>query len=333
MTAPSVPRESAAGHTRWSPAVLAVGACAIFMVLYFAFGWSGWGPPAAEESMIGAASRWCERVSPGLFREPINALSNLGFVVAGILMFRILARDRREPPRLNQFHGLTPVAVLYAGATVWLGPGSMLMHGTHTFWGAWADNLSMVMYILIPWLINVAEMGRWSVRRLLIVYVVLVTAYGIGYALWGPKMGINLELFPLSIVFWGISEVLYRFWSPRARWLSGFSGLLIAAAFGIMPWDMLAEPAEYWWVSLFWVPALLSSAPPRGRRVYVPWNFIGVATFMTAYAIWLTGRPANPWCQPDSWIQAHGIWHLMCAFATFCFFKFLRTERATRPAS
>jgi len=313
--------------------VLALLACVAFTLLYLAFGWSGWGPPAAEESLIGEASRWCERVSPGLFREPVNALSNLGFIVAGILMFRMLARDRPEQWRLNQFYGLTPVAVLYAGATVWLGPGSMLMHGTHTFWGAWADNLSMVMYIVIPWLINVAEMGRWSARRLFTVYAVLMTAYGIGYAMWGPKMGINLELFPLSIVFWGISEVLYRFWSPRARWLSGFSGLLIAAAFGIMPWEMLAEPAEYWWVILFWVPALLSSAPPRGRRVYVPWNFIGVATFMTAYAIWLTGRPSHAFCQPDSWIQAHGIWHMMCAFATFCFFKFLRTERRVETPS
>lgn len=327
MTSPHPPIDTTAGHSRLPPAVVALVACVIFMLLYFAFGSAGWGPPAAEESLIGEASRWCERVRPGLFREPINALSNVGFIVAGIVMFRVLARDRPRQQRLNQFHGLTPVAVLYAGATVWLGPGSMLMHGTHTFWGAWADNLSMVMYIVIPWLINVAEMGRWSLRRLFTVYAVMMVVYGIGYALWGPKLGINLELFPLSIAFWGISEVLYRFWSPLVRVLSGLSGLLIAAAFGITPRMMLAEPAEYWWVILFWVPALLSSAPPRGRRTYAPWNFIGVATFMAAYAIWLTGRPANPWCQPDSWIQAHGIWHLMSAFATYCFFKFLRTER------
>ena len=34
-----------------------------------------------------------ERVSYGLFREPSNALSNLGFMFAGLMMLRILAMD------------------------------------------------------------------------------------------------------------------------------------------------------------------------------------------------------------------------------------------------
>ena len=41
------------------------------------------------------------------------------------------------------------IAILYASAAVFLGPGSMLMHGTNTLWGGWADNLSMIMYIVI----------------------------------------------------------------------------------------------------------------------------------------------------------------------------------------
>ncbi|MDP2055686.1 MAG: ceramidase domain-containing protein, partial [Acidobacteriota bacterium] len=224
-------------------------------------------------------------------------------------------------------HGLTPVSMLYAGATTYLGAGSLLMHGTHTAWGAWADNVGMVGYILVPWLVNVAEMGRWSVRRLLGVYAVLLVVYATGYALWGDKLGISLDLFELSIALWGISELLYRFWSPLVRALSGLLGFAIAAAFGIMPWEMLAEPAKFWWVILFWLPAALSHEAPRGRRTYPPWYFAGVALYMIAFAIWLTGRPGNPWCHADSLIQAHAIWHLMSAVAILCFFKFLRTER------
>ena len=52
------------------------------------------------------------------------------------------------------------------------------MHGTHTEWGQWADNLSMVMYILLPWLINVKEMGRWSVKRFFSVYIAIVVIDG-----------------------------------------------------------------------------------------------------------------------------------------------------------
>jgi hypothetical protein len=303
------------------------------MLAYAVFGTAGWGPPAAGEHLPGELSRWCERVSAGMFREPVNALSNLAFMVAGIVMFFVLARDRPEQNPGNQFHGLTPVAVLYAGATTYLGAGSLLMHGTNTAWGAWADNVGMVGYILVPWLINVADMGRWTLRRLFSTYVGLVLIYAVGYALKGGKLGIHLDLFELSIALWGISELLYRFWSPAARVLSGMFGFAIAAAFGIMPWEMLAEPEKFWWVIFFWVPGAFAAQPPRGRRAY-PWYFAGVAIYMAAYAIWLTGRPSNPWCSPDSLIQAHGIWHTLNAVAIFCFFKFLRTEtKGSGPAT
>ncbi len=321
-----------ASRINWRAAAfpIALATCTGFMLLYVAVGALGWGIAAPSEQAPGEISRWCERVSASMFREPVNALSNLGFMVAGVLMFRVLARDPAAG-QPNQFHGLTPIALLYAAAAIWLGPGSMLMHGTHTTWGAWADNLSMVMYILIPWLINVAEMGRWKTARLLTVYAALVLGYGIGRHLWGGRLGINLDLFRLSIALWGISEVLYRFWSPTLRLLSGFIGFLVAAAFGIMPWDMLAQPEKFWWVILFWLPALLATQAPRLRRSYNPWFTIGVASYMIAFAIWLTGRPGNPWCNPDSLVQAHGIWHLLSALATWCFFKFLRTEERSGP--
>ncbi|MEL1232200.1 MAG: hypothetical protein VXA26_12885, partial [Candidatus Neomarinimicrobiota bacterium] len=44
-------------------------------------------------NLIGEASRWCERVSGGLFREPVNTLSNLGFMVVGLYLFWILCND------------------------------------------------------------------------------------------------------------------------------------------------------------------------------------------------------------------------------------------------
>jgi predicted membrane channel-forming protein YqfA (hemolysin III family) len=48
---------------------------------------------------------------------------------------------------------------------------------------------------------------------------------------------------------------------------------------------------------------------------------------LLAFAIWLTGVPASGYCDPDRLFQAHGIWHVLSALATWCFFMFLRTER------
>ena len=308
----------------------ALGSLATFAIGFVAVGASGWGARAANEQAIGEVSRWCERVSGGLLREPVNTLGNLGFVIAGLVMFFSLARDvERQRPATNQFIGNQPVALLYAAAALFLGPGSMLMHGTHTRFGAWMDNVSMVAYILVPWLINLAAMGRWRRRTLIGAYGGLLALFAFGYWNFGPDLGIGLDLFGLSIGFWVISEVLYRWWSSWLRPLSGLVGLGVAAVFGIAPNEMLAAPSEYWWVVLFWVPAVFATGPAPGRRTYTPWFWGGMASFFVAYAIWKTGTAESTSCRPDSLLQAHAVWHLLTALATFSFFWFLRTERSS----
>ncbi len=315
-------------HSRWAPLRIALAALGGFAAVFVAAGIVGWGPPAANEQAIGEISRWCERVSGGFLREPVNTLGNLGFVVAGLAMFGTLARDAAtDRPKVNRFIGNTPVALLYASAAVFLGPGSMVMHGTHTHFGAWIDNVSMVAYILIPWLLNLTELGRRRDRTFFAAYGSVLTAYAAGYWFAGPELGIGLDLFGISIGLWIISEVLYRFWSPPMRVLSGFVGFGVAAIFGITPAEMVASPGDHWWVVLFWLPGLVARDAAPGRRRYTPWFWLGFGSFMLAYTIWLTGTADHPWCAPDSLVQAHAIWHLLSALATWCFFVFLRTER------
>ncbi len=310
------------------PLLITLAFLALFVVSAVAAGHDGWGPPADNEQAIGEVSRWCERVSGGFLREPVNTLGNLGFVVAGLLMFWVLARDViSDRDRPNRLIGHTPISMLYAATAVFLGPGSMVMHGTHTFFGAWIDNVSMVLYITVPWLLNLSVMGRWQDRRLFLTYTSIVTAYAAGYWFIAPDFGIGFELFRVSIPLWLISEALYRFWSPQMRWMSGFIGFAVAAAFGITPIEMFDNIGEYWWFFLFWLPGLVAKAPPPGQRTYNPWFFAGVGSFLLAYAIWLTGTADHSWCRPDSLIQAHAIWHMLTALATWCFFMFLRTER------
>ena len=121
----------------------------VFFIIYIFLARKGIILSLEPNESIGDISRWCERVSGGIFREPSNALSNIGFMILGLLMFWVLAKDIKSNTS-NQFTGLNSISILYAGAAVFLGPGSLLMHGTHTEWGEWADNLSMIMYIIIP---------------------------------------------------------------------------------------------------------------------------------------------------------------------------------------
>ena len=151
---------------------------------------------------IGEASRWCERISAGPFREPINTLSNLGFMVVGLYILFKLSNETS----FNDFSGLNKITILYGVAVIYLGPGSMLMHGTNTEWGGWADNLSMVMYIVIPWLYNIYKMSNWSIDTFVKIYLSIIVGYAVLRWFFGEGMGIGLNLFGVSIGLWVISE-------------------------------------------------------------------------------------------------------------------------------
>ena len=273
-------------------------------------------------ALIGEASRWCERVSDGAFREPVNTLSNLGFMVAGLFILYKLTNETS----FNEFSGLNKITILYGVAVVYLGPGSMMMHGTNTEWGGWADNLSMVMYIILPWLYNCYKMSNWGVNTLLKVYFSVVIFYAVMRGLFGNGMGIGLDLFGVSIGLWVISEFLYKFWTPSMRFLSGFVGFLVLMLFGIFPTEVFGNLSEYWWIIFFWLPGLLANKKPQGTRTY-RWYFVGMIAYMSAFAIWLTGVPDSETCNPDSLFQAHGIWHLLTAVSTIFFFYHYRSEK------
>ena len=274
--------------------------------------------------LIGEASRWCERVSGGLFREPVNTLSNLGFMFVGLYMFWILSND--ENNSTNPFIGINKISILYASVVIYLGPGSMLMHGTNTEWGAWADNLSMIMYIILPWLFNIYSMSKWSINQFLKTYLGIVIIYSVWRWFTDFELGINFNLFGVSIGLWVISEVLYRYWSPVFRIMSGFVGFLVLMLFGTMPNEVFENFNEYWWVILFWLPAVLSNEKPKHTRTY-KWFILGMISYLSAFAIWLTGVPDHESCSPDSLIQAHGIWHLLTALATYFFFLHYRSVK------
>ncbi len=311
---------------KFYPFYLALSISISFLVVFFLLSAFGLIQSIEASYLIGEASRWCERVSGGLFREPLNTLSNLGFMVSGLYMFWIICNDKQDSS--NPFIGITPISLLYASVVIFLGPGSMLMHGTNTNWGGWADNLSMIMFIILPWLYNIYSMSNWTSKKLISIYISIVLIYSIWrwFTDWG--LGINFNLFGVSIGLWAISETLYRFWTPSFRFLSGFVGFIVLMLFGTLPNEVFTNLSEYWWVILFWLPGLLATNKPLNTRTY-KWYFLGMIAYFSAFAIWLTGVPDNELCEPDSIIQAHSIWHLLSALATYFFFLHFRDEKVS----
>jgi len=307
-----------------NPFYIALSITGLFTIVFFYLSSQGLIQSQEEAFLIGEASRWCERVSDGWFREPVNTLSNFGFVVIGLIIFWIISNESTSEN--NLFFGVTGITLIYATAVVYLGPGSMLMHATNTEWGGWADNLSMVMYIVIPWLYNISLMAKWSIKKFVITYFAIIVIYAVFRWLYGWGLGIGFNLFGTSIGLWFISEALYRFWSPSFRFLSGFLGFFVMFLFGTSPIDIYNNISDYWWTLLFWLPGLLANHKPEGKRSTI-WFILGMVVYFLAFAIWTTGVPDHQNCIPDSFIQAHGIWHLLTALATFLFFIHYRSEQ------
>ena len=307
-----------------NPFYIALTITGLFTVVFFYLSSQGLIQSEEEAYLIGEASRWCERVSDGWFREPVNTLSNFGFIIIGLIIFWIISNENRSEN--NLFIGVTGITLIYAFAAVYLGPGSMLMHATNTEWGGWADNLSMVMYIVIPWLYNISLMAKWSIKKFAITYFVIIISYAVLRWLYGWGLGIGFNLFGTSIGLWFISEALYRFWSPAFRFLSGFLGFFVMFLFGTSPLDIFNNINDYWWTLFFWLPGLLATHKPQGKRSTI-WFILGMISYFLAFAIWTTGVPDHQNCSPDSIIQAHGIWHLLTALATFLFFIHYRSEQ------
>ena len=307
-----------------TPFYIALSITGLFTIVFFYLSSQGLIQSQEEAFLIGEASRWCERVSDGWFREPVNTISNFGFVIIGLIIFWIISNESTSEN--NLFFGVTGITLIYATAAVYLGPGSMLMHATNTEWGGWADNLSMVMYIVIPWLYNISLMAKWSIKKFVITYFAIIVIYAVFRWLYGWGLGIGFNLFGTSIGLWFISEALYRFWSPSFRFLSGFLGFFVMFLFGTSPIDIFNNISDYWWTLLFWLPGLLANHKPEGKRSTI-WFILGMISYFLAFAIWTTGVPDHQNCSPDSIIQAHGIWHLLTALATFLFFIHYRSEQ------
>ena len=315
---------------KYKPLRYALLSLFLFTITLIITGSDGWGPPAANESEIGSISRWCERVSGGFFREPSNTLGNLGFIIAGLYMFLSLARSSLDNKNESTLlFGSNAIAILYASASTFLGPGSMAMHGTHTGFGAWLDNVSMIAYILILWIYNLKRLFKLSSKIYFFAYTFLLSYFAVSYWFIGPGLGIGLDLFEVSIGLWIATEVLIKYPNIYGRFLSGLTVLGVQQIFGNSIFIEIQNLSENWHIILYFLPAVIPGIEKNVNitRSYTPWFWIGFISFFSALLIWGTGVPDHPWCNPVSWIQAHMIWHMLCAVATVAFFNFYKTER------
>jgi len=177
-------------------------------------------------------SVYCERTQPGLLDEPLNLITNVAFVVAGLLA----ARRWKQQARLTLKNGWD-LAILI-GLLFAVGIGSALFHAFANGWSLLADVVPILLFInlyLISWLYRVAAAPLWATFAIFVAYQGINYGFALvldpsafngsagylpallflaGMGLWRPRhamaktLGLATGLFTLSLTFRTIDQAV-----------------------------------------------------------------------------------------------------------------------------
>ena len=312
--------------------VASLGLLGILSVLYALLGASTWAVEPIE-----SATRFCEDISDGLIKEPINTLSNLTYIVVGLVILWNLPAHTGEAANPMLEKGMYPV--LFAAGSMYIGIGSFAMHGTNTNWGTSMDWTGMLFFISFPVYYNLSRQYKWSDRLFLGVFfiVFLLTALLDTYAAnnnlvlienFSGDKKLRLSsitrdyLWSLYIGVWIIQEAK-NISGNSLPWMIGlplFACVTLSVGAPIMQIIVLC-------LMFAGLAALLHFNPGQHLvRQANPSLWIGLACYIVANVVWRFGRNGEAACNPESLFQYHALWHLLTGLAVYFFYRYFTTE-------
>lgn len=238
-------------------AVLMVG------LVFVPFSWAGLQP-----EVCGVQNCYCEPFRTGFFvKQPVTALSNLGYVLVGAL---ILAS---APATANLLGRGATYRRWFAAAAVAAGLASYLSHASLTRAGEWLDLMGVYQLLL---LLLVYSLQRLTGRTFLTAYAaaLLILALQMIYApAWQQAVIAAL------LAAWVVVEfALRRVWRPRGRNRYALLALvLFAAGAGI-------------WAANGQSPV----CPPGAFPWHVAWHLLSAAAFGLLYRYYQTETLSKP---------------------------------------
>ena len=174
---------------------------------------------------------YCERLDPGLWAEPLNALSNLAFL-AGALWAGL--RLRGQP-------FVIPWALVACLTAIGIGSG--LFHTFATGWALLSDVIPILAFVLVTLFGTARTLLGWSLRSSLLAVALFFPYAMIGGWLAGqiPVLAISASYWPIAALIFAATAYLWRSHPVFARGL-GLAGLLLLASLTARSLDMALCP-------------------------------------------------------------------------------------------
>lgn len=179
--------------------------------------------------------------------------------------------------------------------------------------------LSSFSYVVVGVAIAVVARRRRMLDARTIVFAVTLAGVGLGsVAFHGPQPPESRLMHDLPIVVALLFMVLQGLCllRPGMRWVSPFVIGTVAAT--VVAWfadDAASVMSGVLVAVLVVVEALVfrSGHRPSSRRRQLRGYAAMAAVLVVAGSLYLLGRTDSPVCEPDSYLQPHGLWHVTSA--------------------
>ncbi|WP_397541339.1 ceramidase domain-containing protein [Roseovarius salis] len=162
---------------------------------------------------------YCERLDPGYWAEPVNAVTNAAFLVGAAVMVR----------RLRYAH--LPLANAMVVLLALIGIGSFLFHTHAQGWAAMADVVPILCFILLYLFAagrDYLGLSRGQSLGLVLLFfpfaAVLVPLFRLV-----PVLGVSAGYMPVVVLIAGVAAYLWRVAPVTARGLAIGAGLLVVS--------------------------------------------------------------------------------------------------------
>ncbi len=173
-------------------------------------------------SLCSAVDHYCERTSGSFDAEPVNAITNLAFLVGALMAWR-LARDQERLDHRGLIRGLIVTMAV-------VGLGSMLFHTVGTRWAEWGDVIPILVFMLLYlWLVLTVCFGWPAWLRTVALAVFFAVTFYLeavvpGTVLWGGALYL-----PTVLVLVAVGAALRFRKSRAAGTMFAATGLFLAS--------------------------------------------------------------------------------------------------------
>ena len=178
---------------------------------------------------------------------------------------------------------------------------------------------------------GVGLLSRTGVVTAMACVIVLLGPASAAMHATGTAMGGHLDLLSMYLVagFAAAYSIARTAGSQPVFWLLLVLFVVGSQAIGALAVDVpvLHRPGNVAFAGLLLLVVVWEGRLWRrgaATRLRLGWGLAAVATLLVAFGIWALSQ--GPWCDPDSWVQGHGVWHLLCALSAYLLFRLYASE-------